>query len=118
MFKMYIPKARVCAIKYDGKNIEEINSFIETCNEYVKLDMLEGKIKSCFKECIIKLSSTMSLDNGTKVLLIYTEPSTTEMFVKEGSYIIFDIDRHSISSLPENSFIASYEEDKTVNLYD
>lgn len=117
MFKMYRQKAQFASIKYNGNNVEEIKEFLSCINDYILQDLKDRKIliKYSFN---IKMSSTMTLDNGDKVILLYTKPETIEMFVRKGSYILFNPKNHEISSLPEQRFNELYEEDKTVNLYD
>lgn len=117
MFKMYRPKTQFASIKYNGDNVEEIKEFLSCINDYILQDLKDRKILMQYS-FNIKMSSTMTLDNGNKVILIYTNPETIELFVRKDSYILFNTKSHEIVSLPEQRFNELYEEDKTVNLYD
>lgn len=116
--KKYRQRATVTAIKYDGNNIEEIESFISICNDWVMRDLMEGKIKVAPNAPVhFKVSQQLTLPNELKAILISIGPedyhyhTDNELFIKEGYYIIFDTTIYTLFSLPEPLFIEKYEEE-------
>lgn len=123
MFKKYKVKKSIIAIKYDGNNINEINLLLEYVSQIYRSKIIRYNATDRGVESIvdngytIKINDIITYEDGTKLLTIITSPISTELYLKEGNYLIFDTNNNSLFALPEFLFKETYVEERTETLY-